>query len=269
MLLTKGVYCAIIVANNNLGETKMRFLYTALVGLFAVLFLGSPVLAQNYVEPTFEGLIDVAYTDGLIDLANDEQFTDYMRLKDCNTYKENMGDDFKWQTVRKTWQDKADEDSQTINRQFKVLSNLEVTNYNFETLAFDLDTNSQLKNATYLHLFTATNAVCDSVVSAVLGLKGLPTGFQIELDMPFSMYRLPMGQAMGKRILEELEKESDTSKKRKIYLTTYVTLDAMDRIIRTNTGAKVAIAMGRLERIDFFVDQARTRRFKTLYPNQD
>jgi hypothetical protein len=245
----------------------MRFIYIILLflGLWGGVAAANPV---EYVEPTFDRIIDLTFADGLIDLSNDLQFVDYIKLKDCNAYKANIDDDFKWQALKKEWQSKAEEKLDKINRHYKIPAVLKVDRYNFDTLAFDLDPQSRLQNVNYLEIFEAKDFGCD--IPGVIGSirKGISTNYQVQLEAPFSMLRVPMGQALGKRILEELPLDFN-NKQRLIYLVTYVAVDAMDHVTTNIMGDKVAVGIGRIDKIEFYVDQERTRRFKTLYPSDD
>lgn len=244
----------------------MRFVYIILLfcGLWSGVAAASPL---EYVEPTFDKMLDLSFADGLIDLSDDQQFSDYIKLKDCDAYKANINDDFKWQALKKEWQAKAEENISTLKRHYKIPAVLKVNRYNFDTLAFDLHIQSQLQNVHYLEIFLASDVACGSV-GAIGSRKGVPTNYQVQLETPFSMLRVPMGQALGKRILEELITDSN-NKQRLVYLVTYLTIDAMDRLVSNNVGNKVAVGIGRIDKIEFYVDQERTRRFKTLYPSED
>jgi hypothetical protein len=243
----------------------MRFIYVIFLFLFGV----SQAAAQAYVEPTLTGVLDLIYVDGLVDLSQDDQVRDYLKVKDCDALKQADTDEFKWQAIKKTTQDKADSEVRDVKRQFKIPMSLKINNYNFDTLAFDINPDSQLKAVRFLQFYNVAQVPCRTSRDYNTGFSrfsALPQDYQIELEAPFSVYRLPVAEALGKRILEELEKDEEGN--RMMYLAAYITVDTMDRITKVWAG-KVAVGIGRIDRIDFFVDQARTRRFKTLYPSLD
>jgi hypothetical protein len=214
-----------------------------------------------YVNPYLEGVVDILFANGFVDPHDPKQLRDYVFIKDCKLYQEHYKDDFMWNKIR----NRIIADSKTLQNElsnrYVLPVRFHVTRYNFNTKAFDIESTSQLRNVNVLPLYSASSGVGCGDDKKLERLEKLPAHYQVRLDVPLSLYRIPMAENMGRKILAALDvNKSNAEVSRIIYGLVYVTVDSV-----MGVESNYAFLLGRIDRLEFFLDQPRTQRIRTLY----
>lgn len=224
----------------------------------------SPVQKKSettYKTPYLEGMVDLLFSNGFVDPNDAEQLRDYVLVKDCDLFKRYFTDDFMWNKIR----NRIIADSKTlqnhVDNRYVLDVRFWVTRYNFNTKAFDIRPDSQLDNVNLLTLYTASNGVACSKAKGIERFNKLPSQYQLRLDTPLSLYRIPMAENMGRKILAAMDKTKLPNEAHRIlYGMVYLTVDSV-----MGTDGNQAVLLGRVDKLEFYLDQARTRRIRTLY----
>ena len=239
----------------------MRHWKISLFTMFLVLSSGAQAApAPVYAYPTLEHMIDFMFANGYVDPNNVDQLSQYVMIKDCKLFKDYYRNDFTWNKIKTRIINEQKSLQKDVVNHFILPVNFTITRYNFKTMAFDLAENSQLKNVNHLQLFKGEPLSCDR--NAITRKSDvLPLHYDLTFDTPVSLYRLPMAQNMAQQILPGLpNRPQDALQQRLVYASIYLTVDSVLGI----TGAD-AVLLGRLDKIDFFLDQSRTQKIKTLW----
>lgn len=233
------------------------------------LFSASSASAENkngqkyiYEPPSLERMFDFMFANGTINPEIPAHLNDYVHVKDCALYKQHFQDDFAWDRIRS----RVIEDSKTLqddmSNRFVLPVRFTITRYNFRTKAFDIDEDSILRN---VNIMTLVANAYDNVCSAdgqTIRLQAMPTTYKLRLDVPLSLYRIPMAENMGRKILDEMEPDDRDKQnvRRFLYGLVYVTADSVHSM-----EYGTATFLGRVDRLEFFLDAKRSQRIRTLY----
>lgn len=224
------------------------------------------VKADQYYAPTLERMIDFLFSIGYIDPMNPRQLIDYVRVKDCSLLVKYYKDDFTWNKIRNRIVMESKALQKDIATRFVVSDVLSIDRYNFETKAFDISTRSQMRNINSINVMSGNQQTQCEQFKREQGIEpSLPYRFDVKLDMPISLYRIPMAESMARYILPELsQRRISGGRNRNVYVLIYFTVDGVASM--TNLGA---LLNGHVDKIEFFLDEDHLQRFKRLVYNQD
>lgn len=219
----------------------------------------------QYHVPTLEKMVDFMFAYGYIDPNDPQQLIDYVRIKDCKLFNRHYNDDFTWNKIKNRIISEATSLQKDVPTHFVVSDIYEIDRYNFKSKAFDITDNNRLKGIDSLNIIDERGSdTCDSKRS-FYGKQAIPVIFDLKLQTPVSLYRIPMSEAMARYILPELSSvTSSGAEKRNVYALIYFTVDGV-----MGTAGANALLSGRVDKMEFFLDPQRTQRFKRLVFNLD
>lgn len=228
--------------------------------------VGSAIKADQYYTPTLERMIDFLFSIGYIDPMNPRQLIDYVRVKDCNLLMKYYKDDFTWNKIRNRIVVESKALQKDVATRFVVSDVLSVDRYNFDTKAFDINTRSQMRNINSINVMSGNQQTeCEQFKREQGIVPSLPYRFDVKLDIPISLYRIPMAESMARYILPELSQRKMSGElTRNVYILIYFTVDGVASM--TNLGA---LLNGHVDKIEFFLDADHLQRFKRLVYNQE
>jgi hypothetical protein len=242
----------------------MRFILTNFAFALMLVFMAQPAVAlppPRYEIPSLQNMTDFLFTNGFVNPDDQQDLVDYVMIKDCKLYMDYYKDDFAWNRIRNRIHTDAKSLQNDITTHFIISNSIAIERYNFVTKAFDLSPESQLRNVNIMPLYHEQDKLCPGANFSVR-LEKLPSRYDLKLDAPLSLYRVPMAEDMGRRILPDMVTDNvGNGKGRIFYMLVYVTTDSVLDIATIGS----AMLLGRVEKIEFFLDQARTQKFKTLY----
>ncbi len=217
-----------------------------------------------YTEPTMNAMLDILFANGYIDPNDPQQLLDYVRGKDCTLYQRYYTNDFAWNKIKLRIAGETKVLQKDIATHFILHEEVYLSRYNFKTKSFDIVSDSQIKNINQITLFNNGTFTCNNQPVAYPDTV-IPISYDLRLDVPLSLYRLPMAEAMARRILPDIINAGSistvitgsTAQKRIVYATIYLTVDGVMGI--TNRGGVLG---GHLDKIEFFLDPDRTQRIK-------
>lgn len=198
-----------------------------------------------------------------IDLSNTETFNEYAQIENCAVYNALYDDDFAWLRLKEEFLSQSLSFLGLEKLHLKTPLTIEIDRYNFKTKSFDVAEESRLKNVGFIRLSNPRNArPCNRSTKEFIHL---PTSYKLLVNNPVSLYRIPMAQKTAELLLKNMV--VSTNKKRMIFATLYMTVDGVKDNsdttgLQRDTGN--ATLKGQLDRIEFFMDQQRTRKIKTL-----
>ncbi|HEY1095619.1 MAG TPA: DUF4852 domain-containing protein [Alphaproteobacteria bacterium] len=236
-------------------------LRTILCGALIILGTASAMAVPpaQYDIPNLQNMTDFVFANGMINPNDQDQLIEYVMIKDCDLYKEYYLDDFAWNKIRARILDNSKELHDDVITHFVMPANFLVTRYNFTTKSFDLSKSSQLINVNLMNLTKDVVPLCPRL-NVSPSLKMLPYYYYLKIDTPLSLYRIPMAEDMGKKILDSMETVQEGGMvSRRLYALLYMSADSV-----LDLNNQKGVFLGRIDKIEFFLDQKRTQRIRTL-----
>ena len=93
-------------------------------------------------------------------------------------------------------------------------------------------------------------------------LRVFPENYVVKLNLPISLYRLPMQSKAAKSLYESLDNSGTFNAPKVVYTWVYVSIEgALPGVTRDK---KRGVLLGQVDTIDVFQDAYRTKRLKRL-----
>ena len=248
---------------------KTKFFYNtilyALLGVFAFLI---PAQASDfeYESATIRRLTDHLFQEKMIDFDDPKQFKEYSMIEDCDIFRKYFSNDFEWNKIRLAIKkEMQDQKPSLLKTRIRVPGVLNLTRYNFTTQAFDIHEDYVFKDVGFLQLSSNNYKLCGGDYNkGDMGLA-LPNQYFLKPEIPFNLYRIPVSKLVAKKVLDKTVPNKDKEATRPAYFYMNVTLDAFFDIDKKAKGGVTAYVLGTVDSIDFYTDEYRQNKFKTLY----
>ncbi len=245
---------------------KTNYIHKVFFFILLTLVLSlSPVRAEesSYGLSDIRMLTDHLFQEKMINFDDPEQFKEYAIIEDCEIYQEYFNNDFEWNRIRLA----VKEEIQNIKpssrvKKVRVPGTIEFTRYNFTTQSFDLHEDSVFGGVGFIQITESKYDLCDEEYSD-RSLKKLPYIYFLKPEIPFNLYRVPVSKVVAQKVLDRTIPNADET--RTIYIDINVTLDAFFEVKEEGFRGYAGYVLGSVDSIDFFTDQYREDKFKTLY----
>lgn len=233
--------------------------------VIAVGFNTAGPFAQEYRDITYRELTNFVLDQQQFNLGHKQLFNEYVITEACEFYRRFANDDFQWRRLQKAFAETQQErliDGKIVRRlRARIPLSMLLTNYNFETSSFDILPRERFEGVNSLALNDPDQPICDGDYRPS-SFSVLPRIYQLRLDTPLNLRRIPISPKIGRKILSELERDSQGY--RRIFLDILVTVDGVESIGPARRGIN-AVLRGRIDQINFFTDVMRQNQIKSLF----
>ena len=218
---------------------------------------------EKYSEPSFASLTDFIFDSGVIKLKDNKDVIDYLQMKDCTLFTLAKDDIFVQQQMLQQISEGQKQRINDLKGNLYVRLPVEfyITKYNFVTQSFDLSEESFLSNVGVINIFSSPNSMCNENLRDSI----FPTSFDVKLNFPVSMRRIPMQPGTAKTLMDKLSLHPRRKDQKAFFGYMYITIEGVSNTLDSGLGGKkIAQLLGQVEAIDLFLDIERQKRLKRL-----
>lgn len=250
----------------------IKYLITLMVAF--TLFTGLTAHADD-VFANEKNLLFMAINNGQIDLTeNEEALKETLIRQQCRDYAIARRDDFTFED----WLDKKRQevlaDAQKISKDdtFIQVNTIQLGQYDQATQSFPLTDETRLQAVGFLPFTYPIEVGCDPVKNWDYYLA-LPHQILIRLELPLNLYRLPVSEVLGQRLVDhfnQLTRDIESEVERTVYTRTYFKInDFFERSkspeYRESRPHYNLSYIGLIDKIEFFVRDYSNQPVQTLY----
>lgn len=174
--------------------------------LFCCLF-AFPALAEDYAKPTWPNLLQTLVRFNAINIDDDNVLDEYGAVTECDLYKADYRDDFKWNKVRTALRDDIRQKITTFPTSYSYRAELQLDRYDFQEKLFRLTAKTTLQNINALSIYKVVGNPCEGV-----SIKLLPSAFRVVLDMPLFFEGIPLGQKDAEALLQQMKDDKNSDR---------------------------------------------------------
>jgi hypothetical protein len=229
------------------------------------LLIVRPAQADEFIKPTFAGMLQTMLRLNALSLTDDKVVDDYAIVTECKLYKAFYSDDFKWNTIRTAIRDSVAQNKNAFPLAYRYDAQLQLDRYDFEDKLFRFTDKTAIRNVNTLGLYRTETGVCPDVPT-----KHLPMIYRAVIEAPLSLAGLPLDQNAAQALLDQMK--SDHNKDRIVYvrMNMYIVYIDMLRLDYKNANEMYMQSSSpsdthavrfdaRLESIDFYEDEGMTK----------
>lgn len=255
----------------------MRFLLLAAV-FFAISVLPYGAYAQiasenyeakrfEYHDPNMKNISKLYWTMGRMDINNNEHIDNFIRINECDIFRDYFKNEFEWQDVREATRVFLQRYAREFPLRFKFIQPLRLGEYNIEEESFDVLEDYRIDGTRRFELVSSDRH--DDICGLDHSIPGYPRELVIEFSRPFEMRSLPLARQKAeqyieqklkpfKNIREHLHTLSNVHHFRDAYLLLKVKVFSDNGLVRSPTYGFVPGFLGVLEKIEVYADEELT-----------
>jgi hypothetical protein len=229
---------------------------------------------DNGIFANENNILRMAIKSGEVDLANDDDvLRELLIQRKCREYRVEQRNDFTfddWLAEQReellAEVEKLKFDGFPTKNDFIQVNVINLAQYDEDTQSFPLTQESRLRSVGFLPYNYNYEADCD-YVRYKRYYTALPHNILIRLELPLNLFRLPVSEALGKRLVNHFNQQN---RDREVYTRTYFTIkDFFERNPSSESREGLPLYnlsyIGRINKIEFYVRGFSNRPVKTLY----
>jgi hypothetical protein len=138
--------------------------------------------AGQYQRATVQNLSKLYWMKNKFDFADDDAIDKFVFINECEFYKKNYRDDFKWAKVRRAARSMIKEYLPTYSDKFKIIVPIDLGRYDIEKGGFPLIGNTAFEDLRRVQIGGNYHYVCDDGSE----IDGYPRNISLILHAPFN-----------------------------------------------------------------------------------
>ena len=219
-----------------------------------------------YEKPSVQTFSQLYWAIGRLDLENEKHVDNFMRINECDIYKDYINHEFEWTDIRESAKTYIQANKKDFPLRFEFTQKIKLTDYDLEKQAFDIFNEHQIKGIKRFFMPAENEAL--PICGTSKDMTGYPRKLLVELSKPFTLEDIPMEKERANTfITKRLQRIKSLPKHQQakvdIHDSRYVIL-VMNVKLFANQGARyirdegaVAHVLGVLESFQVYADKER------------
>jgi len=150
-----------------------------------------------------EKLSQLYWALGRMDIDVDWQVDNFMKINECDIYKEHHGNEFEWGGIRDAARRFIGQNMNQFPLRFEIVQKVYLGSYDFDRKAFEVIKGSKIDG---IRRFEA-KAINKSICGNARNVPGYPDAMIVELSRPILFKELKIEPEYAKKFLEEKEEQ--------------------------------------------------------------
>lgn len=149
-----------------------------------------------YETPSVKALSHLYWAVNLYDLSDDDAVDEFMRLNECDIYKNFSSDEFEWSEIRDATRDFIKENKNDFPTRFEFMLPIKFGDYKSKRKAFEVQKPYKIDAIRRFEVY-ATDFRARTCVSDVRLQDGYPRALVLEYSRPFTLTHVPVDQKIA------------------------------------------------------------------------
>ena len=154
-----------------------------------------------YEDPTVGALSHLYWAVGLYRPSDIDAIDEFMRINECDIYREFSGDEMEWSAIRSAAKDYIQDNKSDFPTRFSFVLNLKLLDYDRKRKAFQVRDDYSIKSLRRFELFSSNFRTPPCVKDHPIS-KGLPRAIVMEFSRPFSLTHVPMAEEVANKYIK-------------------------------------------------------------------
>ncbi|MCK5385133.1 MAG: DUF4852 domain-containing protein [Alphaproteobacteria bacterium] len=227
-----------------------------------------------YEEPTVKTFSYMFWALGLYRLEDDKAIDEYMRINECEIYKNYSSGELEWKKIKDATREFIRENKEDFPTRFEFVMHLKLASYDEERQAFEVQDEFKIESLRRFEFYAKDFTLAPCSADHKIG-KGYPRTIVLEFSRPFNLVHVPMHHNiavdyMNRKLDAFYDRFGETSNRtrtkmlsfRDAYLVLKVKVFSYGKMLGTNKyGYNSVQMMGVLEGFEIFETKDKERLF--------
>lgn len=144
-----------------------------------------------YEEPTVKNFSHLFWALGLYKSEDDEAVDEFMRINECEIYKNYNPDEIEWKEIRNATRDFLRENKEDFPSRFEFTMPIKLKDYDEERQAFEVQDAFKIESLRRFEFFASDFMAAPCSADHNIG-QGYPRVLVLEFSRPFNLVHVPM-----------------------------------------------------------------------------
>ena len=222
-----------------------------------------------YQGPTIAKLSQLYWALGKFKLTDDTAVDNYLRINECDIYKDYHHNEFEWKNIRESGRKFLADNKKKFSLRFEYIQPLRFAEYNMEKKEFNIWDKYIVDGARSFEVLSkdSTDGSCGS---GDRDIPGYPRGLNIELSRPFTLKAIPISEDLARKYIltksdyfKSLKPEQQTQyamySARDAYVVMQVKVFAYNEDFKTRENYLLSKVLAVLESYEVYADRDLTQ----------
>ena len=218
--------------------------------------------ADKYQTSSIQNISTLYWLKGVLDLNDQAAIDNFLLINECDYYKKNIEDDFKWQKVREAAKRMIADQVKDYSDKYQIIVPIDLGRYDHEKKGFPLTDETKFNNLRRVQIGGDRGDICgnDWII------ENYPREIRLILNKPFNFNFLYLdehvAQAFILRYRKGLTKRPSTMKYNKfdriVFARVRITLSKYQKIEQRRNDTPVAVFFGSIDGFEIFENSDET-----------
>lgn len=212
--------------------------------------------AGKYQKTTVSNLAKLYWLRGVLDVDNDTAIDNFIQVQECEFYKDNFKDDFKWMQVRRAARKMIKQDLPTYSDKFKIVVPIKLGRYDTKRQGFPIVDDTSFMNLRRVEIAGNSGQICTETWDLELYPKTLYLLLSTPLTYDFMKLDEHLAQAyiLRNNIYDDRGDAGykDNTYNRLAYARVRMTFSEYQGDEKVRYKERVALIFGKIDGIDIF-----------------
>lgn len=163
----------------------------------------------EYQEPSLESFSKLYWALSALDINDNKNIDDFIRINDCDVYKKYFLNEFEWGGIRDAARAFLAESGKSFQTRFQITQPLRLGEYVFEKKAFVIDEEYKIKGVSRYEI--SIEDPFYGVCSQKGNLNNYPPTIIAELNRPINLEYMPISPEAAQKFIAEKQKLNNIS----------------------------------------------------------
>lgn len=223
---------------------------------------------DGYIKPTYERLSQLYWALAMLDLKDDQAIDGYLKLHECDLYKQFYARDFELNELRKVARESIEHNLDSFPTKFEIFMPVGLERYDIANKEFQISDGSQFVESKKLEV--SRNELSRRICGES-DIPQYPRNFILYFNRPFSLKAIPMSPGTAQEIIDFADEENKklgkgknvefkhySSMGRIVFLRLKVTLSQYKEMQDNYSDLSVPVIFATIDGYQIYFDQERT-----------
>lgn len=224
--------------------------------------------AGKYQKSTIENLSRLYWLKGVLKFDNDKALDNFILINECDFYKKNINNDFKWREVREAVRGMIKEDLPTYSDKYKIIVPIDLGRYDANKKGFPLVNGTEFKNLKRVEVGGNDGSICGMQWE----VEHYPRNARLVLNKPFNYTFMELDEHLAQAYIlrnnitkpERPEEIRSKAFNRLAFARIRMSFMEFQKVAKERNRTKVAVIFGKVDGVDVFENADETGLLSTV-----
>jgi hypothetical protein len=221
----------------------------------------------EYAEPSVANFSKLYWALSKLDINSDLHIDNYMRINECDLYKDYFSNEFEWEGIRASARELIEQKQKSFPIRFEFMQPLRLGEYDLESETFDIMDKYEIDNIRRFEFYAKD--INYEFCGTAKHLDGYPKALIVQLSRPFKLDKVKVDKENAEKYIEDklqifrglpakLQNKENLYDTRTAYIFMKTKVFSYESEEKNQINVYLANVFGALEGFEIYADKEKT-----------